>query len=286
MFSSPARISERAARAVQSVFRSPEKISARLADIGPTALWERLADADQTGRLAEYRPEPELSTAQLTARFVIPGDAAWPTALDALGNARPLGVWVRGSGDLAALSARAIAVTGRRAASEGGTRAAGQLARDLASAGRTVTSALSYGIDTAAQRGAYEGGAPALAVVPCGLDTCHPYHQADLLHGVLARGGVAVSAYRPGTAASSVTLATTAQLVAALSTAVVLVEPAPDVTVPLEASRTARRLHRPVFVLTDAEPHSAPHPDAAAGLLNTGQARAVGTAADVLAALS
>jgi DNA processing protein len=279
VFCSPAPISERAARAALSVFRSPEKIAARLADAGPAALWEHLASADQTGRLAEYRPEPELSTAQLTAQFVIPGDAAWPTALDALGNARPLGVWVRGSGDLAALSARAVAVTGRRAA--------GQLARDLASAGYTVTSALSYGIDTAAQRGAYEVGVPALAVVPCGLDACHPYHQADLLHGVLARGGVAVSAYRPGTPASSVTLATTARLIAALSAAVVLVEPAPDVTVPLEAARTAHRLHRPVFVLADTEPHNAtPHPDAAARLLHTGQARAVGTAADVLAALS
>jgi DNA-binding transcriptional MerR regulator len=63
VFCSPAPISERAARAALSVFRSPEKIAARLADAGPAALWEHLASADQTGRLAEYRPEPELSTA-------------------------------------------------------------------------------------------------------------------------------------------------------------------------------------------------------------------------------
>lgn len=35
------------------------------------------------------------------AVFLIPGDDAWPTALDALGDRRPVGLWVRG--DTAAL---------------------------------------------------------------------------------------------------------------------------------------------------------------------------------------
>ncbi|MFE7759381.1 DNA-processing protein DprA [Streptomyces sp. NPDC057429] len=251
MTTAPVR-SERAARAALSHFSRPESVAAELARLGPVELWAKLIEADPIGRPRDYEPEKELATAELTADFVIPGDAAWPAALDSLGEARPLGVWTRGQGDLAVLSARAIAVTGRRAPSPSGVRATQDTARSLTEAGHTVASALSYGIDTAAQHGA---GAPTLAVMPCGLDTCHPYNQAALLDHVTTNGGIAVSVYRPGTPTSRLTLSTTARLLAALSQALVLIEPSDDVaTVPLEAARAARYLRRPVHVLTTTDP--------------------------------
>jgi DNA processing protein len=129
------------------------------------------------------------------------------------------------------------------------------VARELAAAGRGVASTLSYGIDTAAQHGAQAAGAPTLAVLPCGLDNCHPRNQAELMMRVLSRGGVAVSAYRPGTETTSDSLAYSARLLAALSSAVVLVEPSADIrTVPLKATQAASEMGRPVFVMTAAGP--------------------------------
>ncbi|NUK26908.1 DNA-processing protein DprA [Streptomyces lunaelactis] len=300
---SPNKPSKRAARAALSHFYRPADVAADLANIGPVDLWQDLA-ADPSSRLAGYRPEEELSAARLTADFVIPGDAEWPAALDALGDACPLGLWVRGSGDLADLSAHAVAVTGRRNSSASGTATAAQLTRELIDAGRTVTSALSYGIDTAAQHAAHAVPAPTVAVLPCGLDSCHPHNQTELLHSVVNRGGVAVSAYRPGTPASRNTLAATAQLLAALAGAVVLVEPAPDPsTGPLEAAQAAHRMGRPVLLLNSADI------DAAAGharratrgrggrrrpgtageaaqLLESVQAHRAASTADVIAALT
>ncbi|MFJ8620265.1 DNA-processing protein DprA [Streptomyces clavifer] len=251
MTTAPVR-GERAARAALSHFRRPESVAAELARLGPVELWAKLLRDDPAGRLRGYEPERELVAAERTADFVIPGDAAWPTALDALAEARPLGVWTRCRGDLAALSARAVAVTGRRAPSRSGVRAAQDTGRSLTEAGHTVASALSYGIDTAAQ---YAAAAPTLAVMPCGLDICHPYNQAALLDRVTTNGGIAVSVYRPGTPTSRLTLSTTARLLAALSRALVLIEPSDDVaTVPLEAAREARHLRRPVHVLTTTDP--------------------------------
>jgi DNA processing protein len=137
------------------------------------------------------------------------------------------------------------------------------VARELAAAGRTVASTLSYGIDTAAQHGAQAAGAPTLAVLPCGLDNCHPRNQAELMMRVLSRGGVAVSAYRPGTETTSDSLAYSARLLAALSSAVVLVEPSADIrTVPLKATQAASEMGRPVFVMTAAGPAYALPPTA------------------------
>jgi DNA processing protein len=127
-------VSERAARAALAAFHSPESLAAGLAEHGPVALWERLARTDR--RTAGYRPGQQLEAAQLTARFVIPDDAAWPTALDALGDAAPLGIWVRETGDLPALSARAVAVTGNRHATDRGKSRAALIARDLSRTGR------------------------------------------------------------------------------------------------------------------------------------------------------
>ncbi|WP_329046889.1 MULTISPECIES: DNA-processing protein DprA [unclassified Streptomyces] len=284
MTTAPVRISERAARAALAHFSRPECVAAELSQLGPVGLWEKLTAADPTGRLSGYAPEKELTTAELAADFVIPGDPAWPTALDGLGDARPLGVWTRGRGDLTALSAHAIAVTGRRAPSPSGVRAAQDTARALTQAGHTVASALSYGIDTAAQHGA---GAPTLAVMPCGLDACHPYNQAELLDHVTANGGLAVSVYRPGTPTSRVTLSTTATLLAALSQALVLIEPSDDVaTVPLEAAEAARSLHRPVHVLTTTDPSTnIPYTSKTGRLLTSIRAHRTTQLADIVAAV-
>ncbi|MEU5145000.1 hypothetical protein AB0G45_35055, partial [Streptomyces sp. NPDC021139] len=48
-------------------------------------------------RAGRADPRRDLAVARSAgARFVIPGTAEWPGQLDDLGDARPLGLWVRG----------------------------------------------------------------------------------------------------------------------------------------------------------------------------------------------
>jgi len=282
VFSASDPVGERAARAALSAFHSPESLAAGLAEHGPVALWEHLARTDR--RMAGYHPGHQLESAQLTAQFVIPGDDSWPTRLDALGEAAPLGIWVRGTGDLPALSDRAVAVTGNRHATARGQSRAASIAGDLAAAGRTVTASLAHGIDTAAHTGAHRVPAPPIAVLPCGLDLCHPHDNGDLLRAVADRGGAVVSAFRPGTPVSVFTLRATAQLAAALSAAAVLVE-ATDQSPAMNAAYTARQLGRPVLALPPDEPHSA-YTSGTAQLVKRRRARPVRDADDILIAIA
>ena len=50
------------------------------------------------------------------ARFIVPGDAEWPSQLDDLSDRCPLGLWVAGAANLRALAAFSTAVVGARAA--------------------------------------------------------------------------------------------------------------------------------------------------------------------------
>ena len=79
----------------------------------------------------------------------------------------PLGLWIRGTGNLAELSAASVAVVGARDCTPYGAEAASEIAADAAAAGVTVVSGAAFGIDASAHRGALamgraDGGRPRL----------------------------------------------------------------------------------------------------------------------------
>ena len=84
---------------------------------------------------------------------------------------------------------RAIAVVGSRAATGLGLAFARRLAEDLASAGLVIVSGLARGIDTAAHRGALDGGGRTVAVLGSGLDRLYPAENAALADAVARRRG-------------------------------------------------------------------------------------------------
>ncbi|MCX5336867.1 DNA-processing protein DprA [Streptomyces sp. NBC_00140] len=92
-----------------------------------------------SGRLAQYKPPEELANAQLTGQFVIPSDDVWPAALTDLGTHCPLGLWVHGHEQLPRLTARAVAVTGNRAATAQALACTQAFATAFTEAGHTVT---------------------------------------------------------------------------------------------------------------------------------------------------
>lgn len=152
--------------------------------------WSVRADAEDGGRDLDR-------ISRLGGRLVIPGDAEWPTGLDDLGPAAPLGLWVRGEAELAVMLSRAVAVVGARAASSYGTKCASDLSWDLASRGITVVSGGAFGIDAAAHRAAIAREAPTVAFMAGGVDRFYPAANAELFEQILATGAI-VSETAPG----------------------------------------------------------------------------------------
>ena len=189
---------------------------------------------DVAERLHGLDPERELAdAADLGIRFVCPGDTEWPAQLDALDRCEPLdrqggapvGLWVRGPLDLAAATARAVAVVGSRSATTYGADVAGELGHDLAQAGVTVVSGAAFGIDAAAHRGCLAGDGPTVAVLACGADRAYPAGHRSLLDH-LAATALVVSEVPPGAAPTRNRFLTRNRLIAALSLGTVVVEAA------------------------------------------------------------
>lgn len=164
-------------------------------------------------------------------RFVVPGDAEWPTELGALRNAgvlherggEPLGLWVRGAHDLQRLTSNSVAVVGSRAATSYGTELATDLSRDLATMGHTVISGLSYGIDHAAHRGALLAGGPTIAVLPGGVNRPYPVAHTQLFEAI-AEHGLIVSEAPPGATPNRSRFLARNRVIAGLAEGTVVVE--------------------------------------------------------------
>ncbi|MDQ1664689.1 MAG: processing protein [Actinomycetota bacterium] len=186
-----------------------------------------------SGRLAAYQarltsldPDAELERAAgFGARLVTPGSEEWPVVLDDLGPRRPLALWVTGSGDLAHLGGRAVAVVGARACTAYGEHVAAELAAGLGERGWTVVSGAAFGIDAAAHRGALAVDGGTVAVLACGADVVYPSAHARLLSAV--RGaGVVVSELPPGCRPTRSRFLGRNRVIAALGRGTVVVEAA------------------------------------------------------------
>jgi DNA processing protein len=204
-----------------------------------------LVDLDAALRAAE----------QVAARYLMPGDPEWPERLDDLqqlehetGERRggaPFGLWVRGGGDLGALSEQAVAIVGARAATDYGERAAGDVAFTAAQADYTVVSGGAYGIDAAAHRGALAADGPTIAILAGGIDRLYPAGNSQLLRRISETGAV-VSEAAPGCAPSKSRFLVRNRLIAASGLGTVVVEAALR-SGSLNTARWARDLGRHVM---------------------------------------
>ena len=146
-------------------------------------------------------------------------DPRIPAALSAIGDMPPA-LWYRG--DLTCLDGVAIAIVGSRAASHVSLETAGRIAADLAGRGVVVVSGLARGVDSAAHRGALRTGRT-IAVLGSGLDRVYPAEHAPLARDI-ARSGLVISEYPPGTPALPFHFPMRNRLISGLSRAVVVIE--------------------------------------------------------------
>jgi DNA processing protein len=127
-------------------------------------------------------------------------------------------------GDVAVLSAAAVAVVGSRNASANGRTMAEALAEALAAHPLPVVSGLARGIDAAAHEGALRAGAT-IAAVAGGLDKPYPPEHADLQARIAASGAV-VSEAPFGTSPQARHFPRRNRIIAGLALGVVVIEAA------------------------------------------------------------
>jgi DNA processing protein len=132
-------------------------------------------------------------------------------------------LWVKG--DVDALRAPAVAIVGSRAASPCALEVARRLGADLARRNVAVVSGLARGVDSAAHRGALEGGGLTIAVFGCGVDVIYPAEHRALAERICERGAL-VSEFPAGTPPRKQHFPQRNRIISGLSLGVVIVEAA------------------------------------------------------------
>ncbi|PHQ49690.1 DNA-protecting protein DprA [Streptomyces cinnamoneus] len=230
---------ERLARAALTRLTEPgdEAVGRWLRQLGPVDLMRGLTGAGpppagaRADRLAGCRaraagldPAGDLAAAaRLGGRFLCPGDHEWPTQLDDLGDARPVGLWVRGSPDVRRWALRSVAVVGARACTGYGSHVAATLGAGLAERGWVVVSGAAYGVDGAAHRGALAAGGATVAVLASGIDVPYPRGHAELL-GRVGEQGLVLAELPPGGHPTRSRFVLRNRVIAALTRGTVVVE--------------------------------------------------------------
>jgi DNA processing protein len=232
---------------------------------------------------------------QLTPWLVNAVDGGYPPALRALRNP-PARLW--GLGWMLPPEARVLAVVGSRGVSRAGCQIIEGIAAELAGASRisggasvapggggdggdapaawAIVSGGALGIDAAAHRGALAAGGRTWAVLGCGIDVLYPDRHAELFERIRAHGGL-LSEYGPGVQPRAGQFPARNRIVAALGRAV-LVGESRQGSGALITARLAAKLGRPIFAVPGSFGTDA--------LIESGRARPVETAADVLAGLA
>lgn len=222
-------------------------------------------------------------------RWLARSDRAWPEQLDDLNHVEPingvtgapLGLWLRGKGDLADLTERSVAVVGARAATTYGAEISGDLGSDLSDCGFTVVSGAAYGIDACAHRGALAMDKSTIAVLAGGADIDYPKSNAALLARIAATGLV-VSEQMPGATPLKGRFLSRNRIIAALTQGTVVVEAARR-SGSLNTLNWADQLGR--MTMGVPGPVTSQASDGVHEAMRTGQAMLVTSGADVIEAL-
>lgn len=182
----------------------------------------------------------------LGIRFITPEDDEWPTEafseLRAL-NTEPYGLWFQGRADLLLDSTQRISFVGARAATGYGEHVTWEMVTDLSTTNAIVSGA-AYGIDGAAHRATLAAEGNTVAVLAGGVDRYYPAGHQELI-AQIAKKGTVVSEMAPGSAPTKWRFLARNRLIAALGSAVVVVE-AGNRSGSLNSAGHANRIGRPV----------------------------------------
>jgi DNA processing protein len=211
-------------------------------EVGPVDAAERIRRGEVSEvlqRRTEARREVDTAAADLElldrrgGRLVTRDDGEWPhLPFAAFGGAPirdkdqgrpPLALWVVGPLSLDEVPERAAAIVGTRAATAYGEHMAAELSAGLVERDVAVISGGAYGIDGAAHRATLAADGVTVAVLAGGIDVLYPAGHSALLHRI-SNSGLLITEYPPGVRPARHRFLTRNRLVAALSSATVVVE--------------------------------------------------------------
>lgn len=179
--------------------------------------------AHQQSRGMPDRVEAMLSWLEESERhhLVLVGDESYPPQLADLPDA-PAALF--GEGDIRLLKEPQLAIVGSRTPSSGGINNARAFARYLSAQGFVITSGLALGIDAASHRGALAAQGATIAVMGTGPDIIYPREHRELAAEIVAKGGLLISEWPPGTMARKEHFPRRNRLISGLSEGVLIVE--------------------------------------------------------------
>lgn len=138
-------------------------------------------------------------------------------------DAGPFCLWYLGNPELLTAQYCQVAVVGSRAMSDQAEQVTYQLARGLAKEGCCIVSGGAYGVDITAHRGVLSVGGKTISVLAGGLDRLYPAMNQETLE-LVAKNGLLISQYPPGTRPARWRFLARNRLIAALSEAVIVIE--------------------------------------------------------------
>ncbi len=154
----------------------------------PVAARGFLIEAETTARERAWARDPQ-------HHLIDVFDERYPRQLRHTSGA-PVALYVSGDPDV--LNEPQLSIVGSRNPTPNGRATAFEFAKTLAACGLCITSGLAEGIDSAAHRGAIEGGGQTIAVLGSGVDVIYPRGAAGLA-GEIERHGALVSEFPLGT---------------------------------------------------------------------------------------
>ena len=179
----------------------------------------------------------------------------------------PFLMYCRGNSDL--LKSSGVSVVGTRRLTQNGKQAAVDFAYDAILSGSNVISGLANGADGYAHQGAINAYfdckehnfgldkiGRTIAVLPSAIDEIVPYNHKKLAAQIIQTGGLLVSEFEPGTITEKWHFVARNRIIAALSTATVVIE-APSGSGALITADFALEYNRDVFFHEVAFSHNA-----------------------------
>jgi DNA processing protein len=203
-------------------FGSPERVfTCRRSELGEIpGLKKKTIDAIKSPALRETAQKEIIRLRSLGIQIIQWGTGKYPNYLANISDPPPL-LYLKGT--LLPEDERAVALVGSRQASAYGLSVCNKICKELAWQGWTVVSGMARGIDSAAHRGALEGGGRTLAVWGTGLDVVYPKENLTLSKEIASSGAI-LSEFPLGTPPEPGNFPVRNRIISGLSLGVVVVE--------------------------------------------------------------
>jgi DNA processing protein len=256
-----------------SVLPGEMRIAQQLAEEGPIKTRDYISGFKALRGAEEILEEIEFAG----ARFITPEVESWPAGFRDL-IAPPIGLCIKG----VIPASESISLVGTRNPSHYGLKVARSLAAGLVDHGFITVSGGALGIDTEIHRSTLDSEGLTVAIIASGISVDYPASNRRLFEEISENGAV-ISEVMPKVTARPERFLTRNRLIAAISSATVVIEAAHR-SGSLRTARDAAELLRPVMAIPG--PITSPTSEGCHSLIADRSAEIVTSISDVIAFVS